>query len=393
MSDKVTTNKQYIIFDIDSTSIGGGVFRFGYDANNNHIQTTELFSVRKNITNGKKYPFDYFFKQTLKTLEQVAQDVYLQSHISIHGFYCNIGTPWMSAQKQIVTYTSKKPFTFTQEFADSLIEKEFQVSFKKNKNYAKHQVELIDRRTIDVYGNGYPTRNPIGKKMSDVHIHSLVSVMSTSTKKAFSEVFEKVFHQEVIYLSNTFLSYQTLYSHSEQTDNAIIIDVSGEVTELLVVQKDHLTHIGSIPIGSNGIIRHLAENLKVPYGKAQSIISLYQQQKLDTTYEDNIQNQLHDSFRLWFKEFFNACDSYAKEGLLPHVIILRSSKATSLWLEYMILNEDSLREHIHTKGRIYLQHMDSFFIDKAEEHEDLELNVVAGFISGYLNHNGSTKTN
>lgn len=392
MASKITTTKHHIIFDIDSTTIGGGLFRFGYDSTGSIIKTTELFSVRKNITNGSEYPFERFFTQTLKTLESVANEVYLQSLIPIDAIYCNVGIPWMSAQKRIVEYKNKKKFTLTTELMDELTEKEINESFKKNVNYTNHDVELIDRRTLSIYGNGYQLRKPLGKEMNDVHIHSLVSVMSQVTKDTFSKIIEKVFHRDVVYLSNTYISYQTLREQSVNTDNAIIIDISAEVTEVIVVQNDSLEKIGSIPVGTHGIIRHLRDNMNIPYEKASRIAQLHHDQKLDVDYSKSINSSLRSAFLVWFKEFYNLCDEYAKSGLLPTSIILRSDKRIASWLEYMILQEESLQEHVHAKGRITFQHMNNIIPD-IDNSLDNELGIVASFISQHsLNSNHETAT-
>lgn len=378
MANKITTTKNHIIFDVDSTTVGGGLFRFEYDDKNKIVATTELFVTRQQITNGKEYPFEKFFIQTLQTLKSVAETVHLHSMITIDGIYCNVSTPWVSAQKRIIGYSSKKEFIFTADLVDELIEKDTDSSLVKNINYSGHDVELIGRHTVGVYGNGYKLRQPLGKKMVDLKMHSLTSVMSTSTKKSFSDVIEKVFHRETEYLSNTLVSYQNVKKMSPDNDNVIIIDISGEVTEVLVVKNDNLKHIGSIPVGTYGILRHLRDTLSVPYEKARHLLELHHNKNLDSDYSNNIASDLHDAFRTWFKPFFNLCDEYAKEGLLPSTILLRSDRSISTWLEYMILQEEGLREHIHTTGRIVLEHMD---VTIPEKHTDAELAIVSTFIA------------
>lgn len=378
MTKKISTTKNHIIFDIDSTTIGGGIFRYDYDSKGVLVGRRELFVVRKKITNGSNYSFDDFLNKTLKTLHDVASEVYLQSLITIDTIYCNVSAPWMSSQKRKVTYTKNKPFIFTADLEKKLVEKELSISLKKNLDYAQHDVALIDRQTVNIYGNGYAARKPLGTSMTDVCIHSLVSVMSRDTKKLFEEAIEKVFHRDLVFVSNTFVSYQALRTRLPHTNDAIIMDISGELTEVLVVKKDNLVHIGSIPVGSNHVVRTLSTMLAVPYAKADHLLSAHQE-SFDLEYISKIQQLIKKSFRVWFKEFFNLCDEYSKKGLLPGNIVLRCDPSYASWFDEMILGEDMLQEHIHTADRVNLQHFDAVIGD-LKSNSDIELAVISDFI-------------
>lgn len=389
MANKVATTQHHIVFDIDSATIAGGLFRYGYDAKNKCVETVELYSLRKSITTGDEYPFERFFKQALKTLAEVCHEVHLQSMIPLDGIYCNVGMPWMSAQKRVIKYRTKTPFIFTPELSDELIEKEVVSSFSKNIDYANHDVELISRHTINTFGNGYPVRNPIGKEMKEVILHSLTSVMSSVTKQSFIDVIEKVFHRTPIFVSNTFVRYQELIKNLPDTNNAVVLDISGEVSEILVIHDDHLQHIGSLPVGLNSITRSLRDQLSIPLEKAKKIFHLYHEQKLDTDYSASISDAIHKAFRVWFKSFFDLIDEYAKQGLLPHTLVLRTHKSYMGWFEYMLLQEDMLQEHMHTEGAIEV--MDSYHDESYATYGDYELAGVAHFIANLNQKNESQK--
>jgi len=380
MTKKITKTEHIIIFDIDSSSIGGGLFRFAYNANGDVVETAELYSLRKKITKGNEYSFEKFFNQTLKTFNDVADAVHLQSLITIDAIYCNVGIPWMSAQKRTTEYRKKNKFILTQELIDELTEKERTTSFKKNSNYTHHDVELIDRHVLSVYGNGYRLRRPIGTEMSDAKIHTLTSVMSIATKKAFSRIIEKIFHREVMYLSNTFISYKTLRTQSPDINDAIILDISSEVTEIVVMRDDGMQHLGSIPVGVHGIVRHLRDEMNISYEKAYTLVQLHHKESLDTEYTEKIAKLLRSAFLVWFKAFFNICDEYSKNGSLPSMLIMRSDKNISTWLEFMILQEETLQEHMHTTNPVTLRHMESI-IPAVNESSDSELAIIATHVA------------
>ncbi|MFT7327902.1 MAG: hypothetical protein ACI870_000073 [Crocinitomicaceae bacterium] len=381
MSKKITTKKNTIIFDIDSSSIGAALVQYGYTVNKKNISTIELCSVRKNITGGNKYSFEEFFKRTARTLDEVAQEIYLQSLVPLDEIVINVAVPWSSSQKRNLVYSSKKAFLFTHELSTKLIHQDSELSFDINIDYAGHDVELIQRKNLEVYGNGYPMRNPIGKEVSDIEIHFLTSVMSSGTKNIFTDIIERVFHRTPRFISNTFVQYQELRVLLPHVDNAVIVDISGEVTEMIVVKEDNLLHIGSIPVGTQGIIRHLSDELHISPAKARTLVDLYKNTGLGVESKET-QNAIKKSFRYWFREFYTLLDDYSKQGLLPHVLIVNAHNEVRSWFEELLMAEDSLREHMHTQGRIELLHIPIRSSDANTTHAFLDpaLGIIAAYI-------------
>jgi len=377
---QVEKTEHKIFFDIDSTSIGGMAVRYDYSDASVVINKREIFSMRKNITNGNEYPFERFFDQTLATLKYVAEEIHLRALVPIDSIHINIGTPWESSQKRIITQSKKKPFTITQEITDELIERDSKYPLSKNVTYSKHDVEVINRSTIDIYINGYPTRKPIGKEAREIEIHSLASVMSSSTKKSISDVIAGIFHTEAHFHPNTFVNYQSVRLFTPDVNSAIVLDISGEVTSVLVIHDDHLIHNGSFPVGANHILRGLRDALHVPMAKAYSLVRMHTDGALDDQYQKDIQSSLNTVFRTWFKSLYNLLDTYAKKGLLPHTVVLKSHNDTIEWMRIQLLQQEQLNEHIHSNQSIEMIIMKDVYPD-TNIFSDAELGIASDIIT------------
>jgi hypothetical protein len=357
MKNKITTIKNNIIFDIDSATVAGGLFEFGYDAKGDCVSVRELYSLRENSTNGLAYSFEEFWRRTQHNLEKVAQKVYLQSLVPLHEIYCNLSSPWASSQKRKITYSKKKPFIFTQELADVLVEKELFSSLKKNLDYVHFNVALIDRKTIGLRINGYPSRSPLGKEVTNLEIDSLVTVMSKKTKETFEHSIEKSFHRIPKFTSNIFISYYDVKKTLVHNNNVVIIDVAGEMTELMVVKNDQLHSIGTLPNGVHHIIRDTAKFLNSSIIKTQKNIHLLHTHHLEDSYEKNFQKALNKSYAKWLREFYNFCDEASKQGLLPNTLVLKTYGESMMWFENLLLASEELSEHMHARGAIELIHL------------------------------------
>ncbi|MCI5051137.1 MAG: hypothetical protein MRY57_02420 [Candidatus Pacebacteria bacterium] len=356
MSTNIDTKKNIVIFDIDSSSVAGGIFEYGYSAAGVCVAIRELFSIRKNIVQTSGLHFDEYWRRTQKVFTDVANEVHLQSLVPLETIYCNVAAPWSSSQKRNVTYSKKKPFTFTKELADELIEKELTSSLSKNVDYKDHKVSLIDRKTIKVSANGYPAREPLGKTMNDVAIDSLITVLSEDTKNAFEHIIEKAFHRKPVFSSNTFMSYFDVERSLPNTDDAIIIDISGEVSEIMVIKHDHLELLGVVPIGMNAIYRHVAVELNETFAKAKKHILGYHNGNFDTKLNEKIKDALEKGYKIWLQSFYHFCDEASKQGLLPNTIVIKSSEDIT-WFETLLLSTDELKEHVHARAEIEIVHL------------------------------------
>lgn len=371
MNKKPDTIKNNIIFDIDSASIAAGIFEYAYDVKGGCLSIRELYSLRKKITDGSLYSFEEFWRRSQKVLQEVSEELYTQSLIPIHEIYCNVSSPWASSQKRQIVYSKKKPFIFTQELADELIEKELSSSLKKNLDYHDHDVDLIDRKTIAFRSNGYPARSPVGKEMSDIEIDSLVTVMSRQTKEAFEHIIERTFHRLPTFTSNIFISYFDVQKSLVNVDDAVIIDVAGEMTEVMIVKNDHLQIIGTLPHGIHHILRAMAKMLGVSISKAHKLAQLLYSSHLEKDYEEHIEEALHKSYSYWLKDFYNFCDEASKKGLLPKTIVMKTYGDTMSWFETLLLSSDELSEHMHARATVEVVHLHA-----SREKESINVDIV-----------------
>lgn len=384
MAKKITTTKNIVVFDIDSASIAGGVFSYGYNEKGGLEQVRELYRIRESITDGRLYDFETYFARTLKACERTAHQVMLQSRIELDDIVINVSAPWVSSQKRVINYSEKKPFEITDELLDTLVAQEIDTEFTSNITYKDHDVELLDRKTIDLYVNGYPSRKPVGKKASEIAIHSLTSVISSVTKKAFDDVIESVFHRLPRYIPNTFVAYMYVRDNHPDVNDAIVIDVSGELSQVSIINDDHLRSFITFPAGYHHIYRDMAERMNIPLAKAQRMIHLHYDGHLEETQDKKVAESLEHGFSIWYKALYSAVDSIAKEGLLPKTIILKTDNNTHAWLGEKILQEPTLRQHLHVGGSIEMVAPALAMAQDAKlEVDDTELGIVALYIAMY----------
>ena len=338
-----------VIFDIDSASIGVAVV--GY-VQGERLPKHEYFSKRVQLNT--KDSFDSFFAKTVKTLELLGHEALRNTPEQINDVYLGLSVPWVSSQRRVVNYVEDgKEFSFTKELAQMIIDKELSEPLAKNLDYHQYDdLEIFERRTVDIYLNGYPSLYPFKnkKQVTEASIHSVTSVISGTTKKAFSHVIERVFHREPVLISNTIVHYKALETFIPNENSAMIIDMGGTNTQIFIVHDDHLTDIASFPVGREHIVEEVMKRANVGNDKARSLISLFTQKSLEEEYQQQLSHIMNDAYHVWMKPWFELCDTLSSKKLLPSTFCLSAPDNISEWLRYHILQTDELTEHTRSSS-------------------------------------------
>lgn len=362
-----------VLFELDSGSIAVSVCEY---------QKGTLFPKKEKMTKRviltQTDSFDRFFAQSLKVLDTLAHEA-LKSSSSIDSIYVSLSAPWVSSQKRIVRHSSDTGFEVTEALLTKLIAKELAYPLSKNLDYHKHhdQLEIFERRTIDVYVNGYPTLQPIQKKIvKDIAIHSLVSVITTTTKESIVHTIERVFHREPQLLSNTFVLYQTVRNFLSQENQVMILDMGGMHTEMYTIYHDHLIDIAGFPVGEHHLLREVTKRASVSEDKARSLMTLFIKERLHEDYHQQMTLLMQKTYEVWLSAWYDVCNTLSAKQLLPATICFIAPAYIVPWMRYHILQTDELIEHIHTTSKVRMIELPYFIKLQAEEHHVLNTSDV-----------------
>ncbi len=374
----------YIIFDIDSSSVGVLVFDI--------LSGKNIFTTREYIDKGKEIDFSRFLNKTIKTFESVVKKSHSYFYNNIFGVFVNLSSPWISSQKRIIHFEKENEFIFTKEIESSIFKKELNKSLNYTSDFiGNSNISIIERRKLNILINGYLTKEPYGKKTKSVDIHSLISVISNETKYAFTHVIERAFHIQPDFFSNKFMNYKSIINLFKHENNVISIDISGEVTEISIIIKDRLKKIGTIPVGMSHIIRYLSNFLNISYLKSESMLIMYQNNELEKKYKDSIESAMKKSFLFWFRQFYDFLEEASKEYVIPSTIHLLSPEPFYNWLSEWILKTEEIGEYIHTNKNISILDTKSLLKKKDnklfDEITDDNLVMCLNFVKKFLINN------
>lgn len=120
---------------------------------------------------------------------------------------------------------------------------------------------MLEAMVLRVEVNGYATPHAIGKVGHLITLFALVSTVDEELQKGAQNYVHKLFPQlQPEWRSHTRALLSTIREHPKHPRNCVLIDVSSEATQLLVVRDGILESSVSLELGIHAILERLAKN-------------------------------------------------------------------------------------------------------------------------------------
>jgi hypothetical protein len=205
-------------------------------------------------------------------------------------------SPWAHTVSKNVTYEQDKPFKVSKSIIKDLIttaESQIAESIEESALVGSMGLKVVEKATVNVRLNGYPIHEPIGLSGTLVELSHITGLLPAEVLDAVYEVQEKILPDtEISAHTYMLVIYCVLRDLFPRTESLCIVDVTGESTEIGVVQNGILTETVHAPYGSNTLLRHIAEKADVTPREAVALLRGYTDQTLSETKHGEVQKLL-----------------------------------------------------------------------------------------------------
>lgn len=254
-------------------------------------------------------------------------------------------SPWFIPKIKHVQIAKDKPFTITEDFIEDILKKEEEI-FKNelNKDFeGTGFFEVIEKSIVNIKINGYVLEHNIGKVTKNFDAFLTMSVVPVDFIKKIKDMVIK--HTQISaekIVSHTFplISFSVARDIFSNNSNFILIDVTGEVTDITLAQNDAVVGAASFPSGRNYIIRQIAKTFNTSFELAESTLRLYITKKLDDDSIKKIEQVLIGIEREWAIYFENALLELSPQMVLPYKFYITSdSDIADIYKDFMSLSK------------------------------------------------------
>lgn len=367
--------KLSVVLDIGSASIGGSLVLFDKKQIPQILYTTRVpLPITEDLGESE------LTRLMAKTLRKVFGDIskiglkrlnFLKMKGKrVDSIHCVFASPWFMAETK--TERVNKSITLTPDYINNLVKKE-KKSFE-GRLAIDGEVSLIEQKIIHTKLNGYTTSSPYNKMANNAEITFFLSIVPKNILDIIEKISDLHFNiDEVTYHSFTLVSYKTLMDIFPEDSNAVIFDITGEVTDISVIEDDSLVKILSMPIGRNTVARDIAKRKKVSHNVALSYLDLYVTGSAEPRLQFEVENSVSSIKKIWDKEIVSILPRI--EG--KTIFITADSEVFS---KYLIGADPKKVINVSNK------HFNNIVLTKKGTKEDVFLSTDVFFINKLINH-------
>ncbi len=346
-----------LIFDIKSSSIGATLFEV------QKIGIPKiLLSIREPIIIEENININRFLFLTIKSLGITASRICRMGIGKPSKIFCVLSSPWCASQTRIIKLEKNISFSFTSKLADDLIKKEINL-FKEEHSvkfsHIDNKIRSIEFKNIKTKLNGYTTSSPLNKKIKKLEMIVFISIGGDKILKEIEETIFKHFHSKNIkFISFTMASFAVVRDMFINQDNFLLVDISGEVTDVSIIKRDVLNNSISYPLGYHFMIRRVAINLDCTLSEAKSIISLYRDGHVLESTEKKFKPIINQLKTEWLKEFQTSLVSLSNNISVPATIFMTVDQNLADFFSKIIKTEQ-FNQHILTQSKFKIIFLDT----------------------------------
>jgi len=347
-SKKRAGSRIVVLFDIGSASIAGAVVFFQTGKKPN-----VLYHTRKSMKLQEELDFDRFLASMLQTLNSVAQDVGRKGLGRIHTgseknrvnhILVTYSSPWHMSQSKTIKIENKKGTTITRRLIDELIKKEENLLAKSSAgeygSSADDGIDVIERAVTDICLDGYSVTDPYGKKPKHAEFSLSLTVMSAGLRDSVESVLEKhLSKRPMSHRSFALVSFNIVRDLFGKAPNFLLVDVSGEVTDISVVRGNALRDNVSFPKGKHFIYRALKRELGVSLDEAVSTLRALNTGSVSQKTGLQLEQALYVVQEEWTRDFTSALEKIESGLLIPRTVFLTAGEDVESLIKRFITEE------------------------------------------------------
>ncbi len=175
------------------------------------------------------------------------------------------GAPWANTVTRFINVEDREPFVVTEDKVKGLIaeaERRDEEELKTASLLRELNISLVERSVVNMAVNGYPVHEPYGKRGTELSLAHISGLVPQAIIDAVQDIEEKLLPQTT-HASHTFalVLFCVVRDLYPTTHQGLLIDISGEATEICIMQEDILMETCVFPFGTHTFLRMLATEL------------------------------------------------------------------------------------------------------------------------------------
>ncbi len=327
----VKQEKVTLLINIGSGAVSAGLVSFGIGKKPTVIYSVHLpFKIEKNPEKNKlAKEMDLLLGQTLALVVKNGMNLpfWKGKNKHIHSALVSFSSPWFIPKVKKIELKKERFFIINHEFFNSILESEKSVFIKESlsEESTDDDFVVIESSFSNFRVNGYSTTNIFGQKTKNFDASLYMSAVSKPVYDVVHKQLLKFFSiktDDVSMRAFPFISFAVIKKLFPTVHNFLFMDITAEMTDVVLVFEKSISEIVSFPSGRNFIIRQISKKLDVPFEVAESSLRIYNSKKTNDDTAKQIKEVLSEAEKEWSIYFENSFTELSKDVTLPQVMYL-----------------------------------------------------------------------
>ncbi|MEK7463860.1 MAG: hypothetical protein AAB610_01925 [Patescibacteria group bacterium] len=321
--------RQSIILDIQSGLVRGALVSRDIDGSA-HILSVVTRSIpsKTHIANGS-----HLMKRVLKLVSEVIEHL-AKDAPRVSEIHYILSSPWISSQLKTIKIDYKKETAIDSGVLADLIKGELKQDMGED-------AQAVEQKIFEIKLNGYTTAYFDSKRAHMLELSLATSFASTSfLSKLHSVVQGRLDIRSFTHNSALLMQYAALREILDDKHEYIYIHVHGELTDVVIVKNNLCRHLASFPFGISALQRKIASLTNQGIESSDSLLSLYQGDKLSEAEKSSVQKAVTPLLQEWadscIKSFVSKFDSTS----IPRTVYLAAHSHFDLFKDALLFRPD-----------------------------------------------------
>ncbi len=369
------------VFDVGSGSIGAAITT---------ISTAQLpnilWSKRLRIPVQEDVSYEQLVKTMLATLLDISLELqsagmpYLKKagrKQKLDDVFFAFASPWYSMQVKEFKIDKEEPYELTEQFVKNLIKKEELAFAQKARDTAAKGKEsdlpvLIEQKIIQTSLNGYIVSDPYNKPARKAQIDLVLSVVPSYIYEKASEIKNQLLNRKDGGIFHSFILPSFIVTRDIFHGNTsfLLIDISGEVTDVATVHKGTIVDATSFPYGKNYVIREVAKKFNISIEQSIAMLRTYMLGESAAEETKKLRDTLTSVHSVWLEAFYDTISRISTEVPLPKHVYITVDEDFGEWFKQVILAGD-FSEYALSKAPFKITHLSMKLLANYATHSKL----------------------
>lgn len=242
----------------------------------------------------------------------------------LSGALVTFSSPWFISKTKHIHIEKDFKFVITQDFLNDIVEKEGEIFkqdiLKEESANLGNSFEVIEKSVVHIKINGYVVNQSMGIKTNNMDAFLCMSIVDSSILSKINNILLRnasIPKENIKFHTFPVASFSVFRDIFINYDEFLIMDITGEVTDLTLVQRDIIISESSFPFGRNSIIRKISQELNVSNEIAESTIRLYISKKIDPATSVKVEEIIGNLEKEWAVYLSNSMISLSPDLSIP----------------------------------------------------------------------------